>query len=408
MTAQRELAAAKSGGAQREKEEVFPSLPPPEVQDRDYIRDDSHEEVARRRAAQEAAKRAAEQAAREKEKQAAEKETQAPEPAPVPPPPAPPVSEPAPVEQPIPAPAPLPEPRLSPEDEDYVEHKDNVREVSFGMVLNFNDELQKEQEALRQAQAKEGSSVVDRMRLEVKLERARQEAEAAHTATAGQKGVVEAADAQEVAFAGTVQKAADLHKLAEEVYLHALNYNSTAEEDEGNAKDIEKLTAEEKGVKARTKVLGKVAKAAKWIMGENKTGGGGGSGNRTNEPEVMELHTLVLESEALEERMKLLERGLKDSKSAAEAKLVNLTSDEKVKVNKTSEARSKLLEAAAQADMTISSANQIASGALEKAESFLLRLVADPAGELRAAAGPGSKLAMVPLLIVTWAAAVAL
>lgn len=381
LSAKTELADATSG-AHRVKEEVFPSLPPPEEQDRDYIRDESDAETMARRKREEAAQRVAQEAAQQAAKQATEKDDkQATDPAPAPAPP------------PIPVAAPMPEPRLSPEDSDYVKDQDYVHTVPVGMVLNMNDKIQRDTQEFRQAEQKAGSSVVERMRLELDLERARQEAEAAQRAVAGQKGVAEAAEAQEAAFAGTAQKAAELHSMAEQVYLNALN-GSYEVKDEDN----KKASAEEKGTKARAKVMGKVAKAAKWIIGSNETSK---RKDRSKDPEVLQLHSLVLEAEALEERVNKLADDLKRSKMVAEAKVVNMTSAEQAKRGSEDKARFEVLAAAAKADVTIAATNQIASGALEEAEKFFMRLVADTkAGDLRAAAGPGSKLAMVPLLIL--------
>merc|ERR1719195_1463382 len=135
---------------------------------------------------------------------------------------------------------------------------------------------------------------------------------------------------------------------------------------------------------------------AKWIMGSNTTK----ERNISRDPQVLELQSLALKAEHLEEQVAKLTQTLKRSKTAAEAKLSKLTSVEKAKVHRADEARKKLAEAATEADETIASTNKIAFGTIEEAESFLMRLLVDPAGELRAAAGPGSKLAVVPLLIV--------
>mmetsp|Transcript_97176 Transcript_97176/g.192561 ORF Transcript_97176/g.192561 Transcript_97176/m.192561 type:complete len:515 (+) Transcript_97176:88-1632(+) len=390
LTAKTERKAATSG-AQKGKEKVFPSLPPPEEQDRDYIRDESDAETNARRQ-KEAAQRAAQQAAQQAAKEAAEKDKPASQAAPAP----------KPIPTVAPAPIPTPEPRLSPEDADFVEDQDNVQVVSVGVVLNMNERLQKDQQKFRQAEENEGASLVARTRLELNLERVRQEAEAAQRAAAGQRGVVEAAESQEAAFAGTAQKAAEVHTLAEKAYLLALN---GTREDEDIETSSAKATDKEKGTKARAKVLGKVAAAAKWIMGSNAT-------DKPSDPakdqQVLQLQSLALEAEALEERINHLAQGLNWSKTAAEAKLVNMTSAEKAKRRSEDKARLELAAATAKADLTISSGNRIASGALEEAESFYMRLVADPAGQLRAAAGPGLKLAVVPLLVVCWAAAEAL
>jgi len=239
LTAKMELAAATSG-AHSGKEEVFPSLPPSEEQDRDYVRDESDAQASARRK-KEAARQASQEATQEdgkerlldklrrkllRKKQAAKKDKQA--------------SEPAPAPQPLPVTA--PEPGL--EDANYVEHQDNVKVVPVGTVLNFNEKLQEDQEKFRQAEKEESSSLVKRLRLELDLEHARQEAEEAQRATAEQQGVYEVANAQFSAVASDAEKAAELHKLAFEVYNKTLN--GTYEERE----NTQNMSAEEKGTRA--------------------------------------------------------------------------------------------------------------------------------------------------------------
>jgi len=268
------------------------------------------------------------------------------------------------------------------------------------MVLNFNEKIQKHQETVRQAERNESSSLVQRLRFELDLEHARQEADTALRATYVQKGVVEVADAHLTAGAGTAQKAAELHALAEEVYNKTLNgtYGTYVNEE----KDDKNASPEEKGSKARRKVFGRMAAGAKWMLGSNET-----KKDRSKDPQVMKLRSLALKAEHLEELIAKLSQILTRSKTVAEAKLANLTSVEEAKVHRADEARKKLAEAATEADETIASTNKIAFGAIEEAESFLMRLLVDPAGELRAAAGPGAKLTLVPLMIA-WAAAVSL
>jgi len=402
LTAKMELAAVTSG-AHNGKEEVFPSLPPPEEQDRDYIWDESDAQTSAR-LKKEAARRASQQATQEAAKQAApapqpipvaasEPATAAPQPIPVE------ASEPAPAPQPLPVTAPAPEPRLSHEDANYQEDQDNVHEVPVGMVLNFNEKLHEDKEKFRQAEQKESSSLVQRLRLELDLEHARQEAEAAQRAAAEEKGVFEVADSHSSAVASDAEKAAELHTLAFEVYNKTLN--GTYEEWQVNTQN---MSAEEIGTKARHKVLGQVVKGAQWMMGSNATK----KKDMSKDPQVLELHTIAFKADHLEERLNQLTHTLNRSQTKAKAKLVHMELVEEAKLLREDLARKKLEKAAAEADETIASVNQIAFGAIEEAESFITRLMVDPAGELKAAAGPGLKLAVVPLLILSWAAAVAL